>query len=149
MQNRLGNLLDQVLRDNQIRPSCLVLISKGKAARHWKQRQQERFYRFVWLILSKMPIEQQGFCLLCRKLKYRACSIQDLVFCSKKFISEWASQICRSRRDHGMTHKMTGVLNEEELEAVTWITGKGKGGVVKSYDKETGQQIVYEINLPR
>lgn len=29
---KLGNLLDQVLRDNEIRPSCLVLISKGKAS---------------------------------------------------------------------------------------------------------------------
>jgi spore germination protein len=45
----------------------------------------------------------------------------------------------------GKTHKMTGTLNEEELEGVTWITGKGKGGVVKSFDEETGQLIVYEI----
>lgn len=45
----------------------------------------------------------------------------------------------------GKTHKMTGTLNEEELEGVTWITGKGKGGVVKNFDKETGQPIVYEI----
>jgi spore germination protein len=45
----------------------------------------------------------------------------------------------------GKTHKMTGTLNEEELEGVTWITGKGKGGVVKSFEKETGQPIIYEI----
>ena len=46
---------------------------------------------------------------------------------------------------NGKTHKMKGFLNEEELEGVTWITGKGKGGVVKSFDKKTGQLMVYEV----
>ena len=31
------------------------------------------------------------------------------------------------------------------MEGVTWITGKGKGGVVKSFDKKTGQLIMYEV----
>ncbi|KAA8757687.1 Ger(x)C family spore germination protein, partial [Priestia megaterium] len=45
----------------------------------------------------------------------------------------------------GKTNKMIGFLNEEELDGLTWITGKGKGGLVKSFDKNTGQLIVYEI----
>ncbi len=32
-----------------------------------------------------------------------------------------------------------------ELDGLTWITGTGKGGIVKSFDNKTGQPIVYEI----
>lgn len=41
--------------------------------------------------------------------------------------------------------KLRGFLNEQEIEGLTWITGKGKGGLVKSVDKKTGQPIIYEI----
>jgi spore germination protein len=45
----------------------------------------------------------------------------------------------------GKTKKLRGFLNEMELEGLTWLTGTGKGGVVKSFDNKTGQPIVYEI----
>jgi spore germination protein len=45
----------------------------------------------------------------------------------------------------GKTNKLIGFFNEEELEGLTWITGKGKGGLVKSYNKKTGQVMTYEI----
>jgi spore germination protein len=45
----------------------------------------------------------------------------------------------------GKTKKLRGFLKEEELEGLTWITGKGKGGLVKSFDKETSQPIMYEV----
>ncbi|GAA3330992.1 hypothetical protein GCM10020331_085730 [Ectobacillus funiculus] len=36
-------------------------------------------------------------------------------------------------------------MNEMELEGLTWLTGEGKGGIVKSFDSKTGQPIIYEI----
>lgn len=45
----------------------------------------------------------------------------------------------------GKTKKLIGVLNNKELEGITWITGKGKGGLVKSLDEETDQPIIYEV----
>jgi len=36
-------------------------------------------------------------------------------------------------------------LNENELEGLTWITGKGKSGLVKSFDEKTGKPILYEV----
>jgi spore germination protein len=45
----------------------------------------------------------------------------------------------------GKTKKLLGFLNEEELDGLTWITGKGKGGLVKNFDKETNQPIIYEV----
>jgi spore germination protein len=45
----------------------------------------------------------------------------------------------------GRTKKLRGFLNEKEIEGITWITGKGKGGLVKSFDRKTGQPIIYEV----
>ncbi|MBM7651322.1 hypothetical protein JOC76_000771 [Neobacillus cucumis] len=45
----------------------------------------------------------------------------------------------------GKTKKLLGFLNEEEMEGLTWISGKGKGGLVKSFDAATNQPIIYEV----
>jgi spore germination protein len=46
---------------------------------------------------------------------------------------------------NGKTKKLEGFLSEPEVEGITWITGKGKGGLVKSHDEKTGQVIIYEL----
>ncbi|MED0896733.1 Ger(x)C family spore germination C-terminal domain-containing protein, partial [Aneurinibacillus migulanus] len=45
----------------------------------------------------------------------------------------------------GKIKKLGGFFNEIEVEGLTWIIGKGKGGVVKSFDKQTGQLLIYEV----
>ncbi|WP_144529421.1 Ger(x)C family spore germination protein [Peribacillus simplex] len=142
----LEQLLDLNLRDNDFRPSCLVLISKGRASNTLETKTAGEIpaFRLVGIvenayrtarILPPMPlikieskIKSESSFLLQNVLSVNG----DVKFAGAAVID-------------GKTHKMTGTLNEEELEGVTWITGKGKGGVVKSFDEETGQLIVYEI----
>lgn len=48
-----------------------------------------------------------------------------------------------------ITHKWkgkekAGSLNNEQIEGLVWLTGKGKGGIVKSF-MDNEQLIVYEV----
>jgi spore germination protein len=45
----------------------------------------------------------------------------------------------------GKTQKFRGRLSEDEFLGVMWLSGKGRGGLVKSYDQKTKQVIAYEI----
>ncbi|MDM5309786.1 Ger(x)C family spore germination protein [Peribacillus frigoritolerans] len=142
----LEQFLDHNLRDNDYRPSCLVLISKGRASKTLESKKAgeipafrlvgivENIYRTT-RILPPMPL----FKLESKLHSESSFLLQNVLSVNGKVKFAGAAVI------DGKTHKMTGTLNEEELEGVTWITGKGKGGVVKSFEKETGKLIVYEI----
>lgn len=142
----LEQLFDQDLRDNDFRPSCLVLISKGRASNTLETKTAgeipavrllgivKNTYRTT-RILPPMPLIK-----LEAKLKSESSFLVQKVLSVNGEVKFAGAAVIK-----GKTHKMTGFLNEDELEGVTWITGKGKGGVLKSYDKETGQLILYEI----
>ncbi|MEB2294422.1 Ger(x)C family spore germination protein [Priestia megaterium] len=142
----LEQLVDQSLRDNDFRPSCLMFISKGRASDTLESKTAgeipafrlsamvENAYRTtrilppMALIKLESKIQSQSSFLL-----------QNVVSANGEIKFEGAGII------KGKTNKMIGFLNEEELDGLTWITGKGKGGLVKSFDKKTGQLIIYEI----
>ncbi len=44
----------------------------------------------------------------------------------------------------GKTKTFRGSLNALELEGISWITGKAKGGLIESFDEKTNQPIIYE-----
>ncbi|WHY57073.1 Ger(x)C family spore germination protein [Peribacillus simplex] len=142
----LEQLLDLNFRDNDFRPSCLLLISKGRASNTLETKTAgeipafrlvgivENAYRTTRILppMSLIKIES--------KIKSESSFLLQNVLSVNGQVKFAGAAVI-----DGKTHKMTGFLNEEELEGVTWITGKGKGGVVKSFDEETGQLIVYEI----
>ncbi|MFP5113027.1 Ger(x)C family spore germination protein [Bacillaceae bacterium C204] len=142
----LEQLFDQDLRDNDFRPSCLVLTSKGSASNTLETKTAGEIPAFRLLriventyrttrILPPLPLIK-----LEAKLKSESSFLLQNVLSVNGEVKFTGAAVIK-----GKTHKMTGFLNEDELEGVTWITGKGKGGVLKSYDKETGQLILYEI----
>lgn len=143
---KLGQLLDQNLRESELRPSCLVFISKGRASKTLETKKAgeipafrlagivENAYRTTRILPPMSHIKVES------KIKSGSSFLMQKVLSADGQVKFAGAAVI-----DGKTHKMTGTLNEEELEGVTWITGKGKGGVVKSFVKETGQQIVYEI----
>ncbi|MGZ9816780.1 Ger(x)C family spore germination protein [Peribacillus simplex] len=142
----LGQLLDQVLRDNEIRPSCLVLISKGRASKTLETKTAGEIPAFRLVGIVENAYRTARILPTISQIKVESKIHSGSSFLLQKVLSvNGQVKFSGAAVINGKTHKMTGFLNEEELEGVTWITGKGKGGVVKSYDKETGQQIVYEI----
>ena len=142
----LEQLVDQSLRDNDVRPSCLMFISKGRASDTLESKTAgeipafrlsamvENAYRTT-RILPPMPLIK-----LESKIQSRSSFLLQNVVSANGEIKFAGAGIIK-----GKTNKMIGFLNEEELDGLTWITGKGKGGLVKSFDKKTGQLIVYEI----
>ncbi|MBO0999058.1 Ger(x)C family spore germination protein [Bacillus sp. SD075] len=143
---KLEQLLDQNLRESEIRPSCLVLISKGRASKTLETKKAgeipafrlagivENAYRTTRILPPMSHIKVES------KIKSGSSFLMQKVLSVNGQVKFAGAAVI-----DGKTHKMTGTLNEEEVEGITWITGKGKGGVVKGYDKETGQLIVYEI----
>ncbi|MED4029573.1 Ger(x)C family spore germination protein [Priestia megaterium] len=142
----LEQLVDQSLRDNDFRPSCLMFISKGRASDTLESKTAgeipafrlsamvENSYRTT-RILPPMPLIK-----LESKIQSRSSFLLQSVVSANGEIKFAGAAIIK-----GKTNKMIGFLNEEELDGLTWITGKGKGGLVKSFDEKTGQLIVYEI----
>lgn len=142
----LEQLLDQFLRDNGVRPSCLVFISKGRANETMESKESGEIPAFRLIGISDN--EDQTTRILppmsLAKLEGKMQSgssflLQNVISTNGEVKFSGAAVIT------GKTKKLLGFLNEEELDGLTWITGKGKGGLVKNFDKETNQPIIYEV----
>ena len=143
---RLEQLLDQNFRESEIRPSCLLLISKGRASKTLETKKAGEIPAFRLAGIVENAYRTSRILPPMSHIKVEGKIQSGSSFLMQKVISvDGQVKFAGAAVIDGKTHKMSGFLNEEELEGVTWITGKGKGGVVKSLDKETGQQIVYEI----
>ncbi|MEH7479614.1 Ger(x)C family spore germination protein [Neobacillus drentensis] len=142
----LDRLLDQYLRDNDFRPSCLMFISKGRASNTLVSKKAgevpafrlfgivDNAYRTTRILPSISIIKLDG------KLKSGSSFLLQNVISENGEVKFAGAAVIK-----GKTKKLRGFLNEEELEGITWITGKGKGGLVKSFDKQSSGLIVYEI----
>ncbi|MED4030225.1 Ger(x)C family spore germination protein [Priestia megaterium] len=142
----LEQLVDQNLRDNDFRPSCLVLTSKGRASDTLESKtagEVPAFHLYGMVdntYRTTRILPPMSLIKLASKIQSGSSFLLQNVLSANGEIKFAGAAVIK-----GKTGKMIGFLNEEELEGVTWITGKGKGGLVKSFDKKTGQLIVYEI----
>ncbi|BAH41265.1 putative spore germination protein [Brevibacillus brevis NBRC 100599] len=144
--HRLESLLDLFLRDNEIRPSCLLLVSNGNARDVLETKKPGELPALNLLGIvdnrnrTAKILPPVSLAKLTAKLNSESSFLLQNVAASNKEVKfEGAAVI------NGKTKKWAGFLNEMDLEGITWITGKGKGGLVRSLDKETGQLIIYEI----
>ncbi|RAS86346.1 Ger(x)C family spore germination protein [Priestia endophytica] len=142
----LERLVNQNLRDNDLRPSCLVLISKGRASDTLESKTAGEIpsFRLYGMLDNTYRTTRilPPMSLIKLESKFQSGSsflLQNVLSANGEIKFAGAAII------KGKTNKMIGFLNEEELEGLTWITGKGRGGLVKSFDKKTGQPIAYEI----
>ncbi|HWO96172.1 MAG TPA: Ger(x)C family spore germination protein [Bacillus sp. (in: firmicutes)] len=142
----LEPLLNQFLRDNEIRPSCLVFISKGRASKTLESKEAGEIpaFRLVGIADNEYRTSRILPPMSLAKLTSEMHSgssflLQNVVSANGEVKFAGAAVI------DGKHKKLRGFLNEAELEGITWITGKGKGGLVKSFDQETGQLMIYEI----
>ncbi|WHX97984.1 Ger(x)C family spore germination protein [Neobacillus sp. DY30] len=142
---RLEQLVDEHLRDNEIRPSCLVFISKGLANEALESKEPGKIpaFRLIGIsdneyrttrILPPMSLAKLGG----KMDSGSSFLLQNVIPTNGEVNFSGAAVIS------GKTKKLLGFLNEEELEGITWITGKGKGGLVKTFDAKN-QPIIYEV----
>ncbi|WP_078412035.1 Ger(x)C family spore germination protein [Priestia abyssalis] len=142
----LEQLMDLYLRDNEVRPSCLVFISKGQARNILESKEPGEIpsFRLVGMVDNQYRTTKILPPVSLAKLEGKMQSgssflLQNIISANGEVKFAGAAVM------NGKTKKLRGFLNERELDGIAWITGKGKGGLVKSFDEKTGQLVVYEI----
>ncbi|MGM0923574.1 MAG: Ger(x)C family spore germination protein [Bacillota bacterium] len=142
----LKQLLDQFLRDNEVRPSCLVFISKGKASETMESKETGEIpaFRFIGIADNEYRTTRILPPISLAKLEGKMQSGSSFLL-QNALATNGEVKFSGAAVIKGKTQNLLGFLNEEELEGLTWIKGTGKGGLVKSLDKETSQPIIYEV----
>ncbi|MGG1636511.1 Ger(x)C family spore germination protein [Paenibacillus sp. NRS-1760] len=142
----MNNLLSFMLRDNNIRPNSLIVMSSGMARDVFESKGTNIIpsFRVIEMIGNRYRTLKiiPPMSLIAVEGKMHAKSsylLQNIVAAEGEIEFSGAAVI------KGKTQKFKGLLSEEELLGIMWLTGEGKGGLVKSYDPETKQVIAYEI----
>ena len=145
-RNNMNNLLDFILRDNDIRPNCLVFMSSGLSRKVLEAKGNSIIpsFRIIGMvdnryrslkILPSMPLIK-----LEAKMNGKSSYLLQNIIAADGEVKFSGAAVIK-----GKTQKFRGRLSEEELLGVTWLTGNGKGGVVKGYDEKTKQIMTYEL----
>ncbi|GGF94047.1 germination protein BC [Paenibacillus albidus] len=142
----LSELTDFFSRDNDIRPSVLLLVSKGKARDvlnnalpgqtpafvvegiFGNQNRNSRIWQPVPLTKVLGPLHSKSSFVL-----------QNIISSGSE------SKFAGVGVIKGKTGLLGGFLDESQLEGLIWLTGKGQGGFLKTKDPETGKLLNYEI----
>lgn len=144
-RQKMEQLMDLVLRDNDIRPSTMVFISEGRAddtliskrtdeipSFHIKEMINNQFRTSKVLhpvILSQLDS------LMHAKKSY---ALQNLITADGDTVFSGAGII------KGDTGHLIGALSQEDTECLSWLTNKGKSGAIKAYDRDN-QPMTYEM----
>ncbi|WP_195574475.1 Ger(x)C family spore germination protein [Paenibacillus sp. 1001270B_150601_E10] len=145
-QISMERLFDFFIREQEFRPSCLVLICKGEAKQALDHKDKSEFP--AMRLLSITDNRYQSSRLLppvsLSKLLPEINSMSSFLL-QNIVTADGVVKFAGAAVIYGKTGKLIGFLDEEEVEAINWVTGEVKGGVVKSYDSKTGKPVVYEI----
>ncbi|MED1741275.1 Ger(x)C family spore germination protein [Bacillus swezeyi] len=142
----LEELLDQPLRDNEIRPSSLVLVTRGRArdTLELKETGEMPAFRLRKIIenefKAKKILPPVTLAKLTGKMRSGASFLlQNVVGAEGEVKYAGAAAI------NGKNNKLIGYLDEHDLEGVMWITGHGQGGVVKNYDSKAKKLNAFAV----
>ncbi|MFL0377415.1 Ger(x)C family spore germination protein [Paenibacillus amylolyticus] len=141
----LIQLLDFVLRDNDIRPNCLVLISHQRAVDVLTSDDPSRIPAFYLTgitnnaYISNKILEPVSLAKLDAQMQSGSSFLLQNVLNANGEDKFSGGSIFAAN-----TTKFLGELSQTDLEALSWITPKDRGGVIKTYSKE-GFTVLYEI----
>ncbi|WP_018882918.1 Ger(x)C family spore germination protein [Paenibacillus massiliensis] len=141
---RLDQLLDFVLRDNDIRLNCLVLLSHERALDVLTLKDQSEVPAFYLTgmvnnsyLINKI-LEPMTLAKLDAKLKAGSS------FLLQNVVSfDGDDKFSGAGIFSGKTTKYIGALSQTDLEGLAWINLQSRAGIVKTYNKE-GYTVVYE-----
>ncbi|CAI6084227.1 Spore germination protein B3 [Paenibacillus sp. JJ-100] len=145
----LKQLLDFILRDNDIRPNCLVLISHQRAVDVLTSKDPTRIPAFYLTgitnnsYISNKIIEPVSLSKLDAQMQSGSSFLLQNVLSYKGEDKFSGGSIFAAK-----TTKFVGELSQTDLEALSWIKPKERSGVIKTYSKE-GFTVTYEIKNKR
>lgn len=141
----IDKLLKFVLRDNDIRPSCLVFISNSKASEVLVSNNSGEVPSLELAGLAENGSKANNV-LPPKSLT----KLEGIINSGQSFILQNLSSssdevaVAGASVIKGKNKKWIGSLSIREVLALSWIRGSVKGGVIKTYDKQ-GNVLTYEI----
>ncbi|MDN4080514.1 Ger(x)C family spore germination protein [Paenibacillus polymyxa] len=144
-QQTMQQLMDFVLRDNDIRPSCMVFLSKERAAKTLVTKYTGEIPSIHILNMLRNHFRTS------KVMKgVNLSELDGLMHSKKSYIlqniieSEGELEFSGAGIIKGETGHWIGNLGQQDVESIGWIKGDVEGGAVKTYDKRN-EAITYEI----
>ncbi|WP_249646118.1 MULTISPECIES: Ger(x)C family spore germination protein [unclassified Lysinibacillus] len=142
----LQQTLDFFLRELEIRPSGLLLIAQNRASQALETNEPTKIPAFQLMEMMEGHERTTKILPPMTVAKLEGKLYSDSSFLLQNVLAEDGEvRFAGAAVIEGKTKKLRGFLNESDLEGIAWITGEGKGGLVKGFDEESGAPIIYEI----
>ncbi|ADM68461.1 Spore germination protein B3 [Paenibacillus polymyxa E681] len=144
-QQTMQQLMDFVLRDNDIRPSCFVFLSKERAADTLVTKYKDEVPSIHILYMLRNHFRTSK---VMRGVNLS--ELDGLMHSKKSYIlqniseSDGELEFSGAGVIKGDTGHWIGSLGQQDVESIAWIKGDVEGGAVKTYDKRN-EAITYEI----
>ncbi|MHA7963263.1 Ger(x)C family spore germination protein [Paenibacillus sp. CAU 1782] len=141
----IEQLMDFVLRDNDIRPSTLVFISRGPAKDTLYSSQPNEIPSFH---ISGMLRNRSRTSKVINAVTLSR--LDALMYAKKSFVlqnlvtAKGETEFSGVGIIKGSSGQWIGNLNQEDTEGLAWIKNEGHAGVIKTYDRDN-EPITYEI----
>jgi spore germination protein len=143
----LSNLINEYFRSLDVRESVNLFVAKGRAkdTLETKKAGEIPSFRLIELVENRLITTRILPPVTLTKLLAQLAG--DSSFLLQTVVAkEGEVKLVGAAVINGKTKKLLGYLDEEDLEGIIWIAGEGKGGVVKSFYKDTDQLVVYKID---
>lgn len=144
-QVEIDKLLDFMLRDNDIRPNCMVFLSRGKAADTLISSQPNEIPAFhIRDMVSNRArnnkvMKEVILTNLDQYIQSKQSFVLQLVSSYKGEIEFTGAGIIK-----GETGKWIGDLNQDDVSSIAWIKGEAEGGFITALNLNN-EMVTYEI----
>ncbi|MDI4645904.1 Ger(x)C family spore germination protein [Cohnella hashimotonis] len=141
----MEQLMDFVLRDNDIRPSTMVFVSQGEARETMASAQPNEVPS---LHIKDMLHNRSRTSKVLEPVTLS--KIDALTYAKRSFVLQsivaggGESEFSGAGIIKGSSGHWIGHLNQEDTECLAWLTQSGTSGVIKAYD-EKNEPLSYEI----
>ncbi|WP_457852608.1 Ger(x)C family spore germination protein [Paenibacillus glucanolyticus] len=141
----LEQTFDFLLRDNDVRPSCLVVVSHRSAfeALSLSEPGEIPAFYLIGLVDNRYRSNKILPPMTLNKLD-SAMESKDSFLLQNVLTSQGEHEFSGAAIFKGSTKKWIGELTQFDVEGLTWIMGDVKGGALKTYVKKGGYTVTYE-----
>ena len=135
----MQKILDFYIREQEMRPSGLLLIARNRASQTLESNKPMDIPAFQLVEMTHGHGRTTKILPPTTITKIEEAFRSQLSFAKCRF-DERRNKIHRSAVIEGKL-KLRGFLNEKDLEGLTWISGNGKGGLVKALIERLASQL--------
>jgi len=138
-------LLDFMLRDNDIRPSCMVFLTRSRAAEALETNQPDEIPAFHIrdMVHNKYRNNEIMNPVILTNLDQYIKSKRSFIL-QNIAVFKGETEFAGAGIIKGETGKWIGNLSQEEVSSVSWIKGESEGGLLKAVNNRN-KIITYEI----